>query len=437
MASIAVALLSQAAPRAAADQVPFTQLTIDDNSGDCKMVGDIDGDGLPDLVLAGAPGEDLNWYRYPDWQRTIIAIPTDEFTTDAELGDVDGDGDLDVVVPDGPAGDNLHWFENPLPAGDPLIGSQWVRHTPGSIGDWGKDIELADFDHDGRLDIATRTHTGAFVFFQIAPDTWSRVQFAWNLTGEGMTSGDIDGDGDTDIVLRGRWFENPAPTGDPRSGSWASYSIDTGLYPDLKALVTDLNGDGHADVLYSDSEGTGDVAWYEPSTGDPTGPWTKHLIVANLERCHTLQAADIDLDGDLDVVLGQMHTSVQRQLMVYYNANSAATAWNIQVIDATGLHNGVVADIGCDGDYDIFGCNWTGNPPLRLWENELSHCPPGDLNHDLVIDLDDVSLLLAAFDTTAGDAQFDPAADLDTDGDVDLEDLATLLGNYGLSCGPR
>jgi len=115
--------------------ISFKQRVIDSTmAGDCKMVGDIDGDGFPDLVVGGMPGENLKWYHYPSWKKTPIAVPHTEFTTDGELGDVDGDGDLDIVVPDGTDDDNLKWFENPLPGGDPFNGSAWTRHSVGSIG---------------------------------------------------------------------------------------------------------------------------------------------------------------------------------------------------------------------------------------------------------------------------------------------------------------
>ncbi|MCA9874174.1 MAG: VCBS repeat-containing protein, partial [Anaerolineales bacterium] len=126
------------------------------------------------------------------------------------------------------------------------------------------------------------------------------------------------------------------------------------------------------DVLFSSSENTADVNWWSADNGDPTGSWTKHTILRMMERTHTLQAADMNLDGKMDVVLGQMHTSAANEIMIMFNLDGEGTTWDKQLVDTGGLHNGVVADIGNDGDYDIFGANWTGNPPVRLWENQLN-----------------------------------------------------------------
>lgn len=348
----------------------FEYVAIDPaNAGDCKMVGDIDGDGYPDLLIAGKPEEKLSWYRYPDWKKTVIATPNIEFTTDGAVVDVDGDGDLDIVVPDGNQGANLLWFENPRPTGDPGSGSAWRRRVIGSIGGWGKDVRLADYDGDGLIDVATRSRDEAMVFFQTRPDVWQHVALpSVTLGSEGMAQGDVDGDGDEDLILRGVWLENPgSPARDGKK--WTQHRIGP-ANTDFKALVADINGDGAMDVLFSSSENSDDVNWWSAENGNPRGQWIPHTIMPQVEQAHTLQAADMDGDGDTDVVVGQMHTSAAKELAIFYNDDGAGTRWGRVVVGKLGLHNGVVADIGNDGDYDIFGANWTGNPPVQLWVNQ-------------------------------------------------------------------
>ena len=351
----------------------FKLMDIDgDISGDVKLVGDIDGDGYPDLVVGGMPEEKLNWYRYPGWEKTIIATPTYEFTTDGALEDLDNDGDLDIIVPDGNAVNNLVWFKNPLPTGNPQNGYEWSRMVIGSIDGWGKDVLIADFDQNGYLDVATRHSTAAMIFFQISAGTWIKMTFSGvNLGTEGMAKGDIDQNGTQDLVLQGVWLKNPGSSSARTASQWHQYTIGS-ADPDFKALVVDLNQDGKMDVLFSSSENTAAVDWWTPTTTDPTGSWTRHNILPSLEKAHTLQAADMDLDGDLDIILAQMHTSVLKEIMILVNQDGQATSWVKQVIGTQGLHNSVVADIGGDGDYDIFGANWTGNPPVMLFLNEIT-----------------------------------------------------------------
>ena len=365
----AAALAAVAAIAAAswASEQPTFDLTIVDAgmAGDCKMVGDIDGDDLVDAVVGGSIGEGLAWYRWPEWTRFTIASPSVEFTTDGEVGDVDGDGDLDVVIPDGPSGTNLVWFENPRPTGDPTTDT-WTRRGIATLGTWGKDVELGDFDGDQRLDVATRTASTLRVHFQNQNGTWTTETIATGLSGEGMSSGDVDKDGDIDLVVPRSWIANPDVGGDARTQSWTSRTTAGSMYLTAKAVVADLDDDGVNEILYSNSEGLGDVIRCEPTTGDPTGSWSVSVIDPGLNRCHTLQVADMDLDGDDDVVLGQMHTSSEREIKVMYNDGGGADSWIEDIVDTTGVHNAVVADFGGEGAPDIFGCNWTGNPPVRF-----------------------------------------------------------------------
>jgi hypothetical protein len=90
----------------------------------------------------------------------------------------------------------------------------------------------------------------------------------------------------------------------------------------------------------------------------------------------SLEAGDVDADGTLDVVVGQMHTAAAREIRVYYNVNGDGSAWTSQLVDDTGIHNGVLDDVESDGDLDLFGANWTGNPPVDDGDGHVDLADP-------------------------------------------------------------
>ncbi|MGB5881900.1 MAG: VCBS repeat-containing protein, partial [Thermoanaerobaculia bacterium] len=342
-------------------------------SGDAKMVGDLDGDGLPDIAIAGlgAP-EPLVWFRYPDWQKTVIATSSQEYSNYGVIADIDRDGDNDIVVPDGtisPA--NLLWYENPGGSAA-LDGAQWSEHQIGDTESWCKDVAVFDYDQDGRRDVAARAAGSTRpvkIFFQTAADTWTRLSIDGVSAGsEGMWSDDVDGDGDADIVIKGAWLENPGGAAARTAGNWDEHAI--GAAPDdFKAFVADVDRDGHNEVLYSNSEATGEIAIWS-STAPRGGAWTKTTIDASADSVHTLWAADMDRDGDLDVVAASMGAG---ELRVYENTDGQGTTWTKQVVDdsTASLHNGQVIDLGRDGDYDVFGAGYTGQQPAAtVWLNQ-------------------------------------------------------------------
>lgn len=349
-------LTADAMPR----QITFRHIIIDrefPRYTHCKTVGDIDGDGLVDVLAASDFSQGLYWYAYPNWTKHRIDLGS--FSTDMQAGDIDRDGDLDVIIPKRTVG--LLWYENPRPNGNPVT-DKWKMHKIDSEG--GHDVEVGDIDKDGQLDVLVRTGQTR-VFLQKSPDAWQRIVIPTGGRG-GTSLGDLDGDGDLDIAENGYWLETPKD----KNAEWKRHEIAHGWPDDCGVHIVDINGDGKPDVLLAPAESDGKLVWYQAD--DPVkGPWKEHVIDDNVSHIHTFKTVDVDKDGNLDVVTAEMEQSPQRRISVYYNKGKALQ-WQNQVVDRCGSHNLRVADIGNDGDIDIIGANhgnYGGDTPVEMWEN--------------------------------------------------------------------
>jgi hypothetical protein len=351
-----------------------------------RSVGDVDGDGFSD-VIGAKTSAGLSWYKYPSWTKYSLCSLNWQ-AEDIESADIDGDGDVDVLGVEDL--DEVCWFENPRPSGNPE--ETWASHYIGSDNGFVRDLEIADFDRDGKLDVVIRVPTAAAVFLQNSPTSWTKVKsipfesvVGNTVNLDGLDVGDLDGDGDLDLVLNGFWVETPS---DLSGGVWIEHNIDskwwsqnTGGWQDnnAKVRVADINEDGHLDVLISQSEKPGyPVSWYEAS--DPkNGPWIEHVI-AYVDYCHTLQVGDVNNDGYLDVVAGKFERhdgAIPPPYPLYVFCNGGdGLSWDVAEVSDLGIYTGVIGDIGNDGDLDIVSSRSYWKGPVEIWENTINDVNP-------------------------------------------------------------
>jgi hypothetical protein len=361
-------------------ELKFESIVIDVQGKGRTTIGDMNMDGQNDIVVhtwgtdRGKVSDGvLAAYLYPDWKKLEIKTETNYFGDAVVISDINRDGLNDIITCRGnDLSAGVWWYENPGESS-----AVWNERQVAVVEEESetKDVEVHDMDGDGLQDVVVRTKHFTVIYFQSPDSEWQENRME-TVQREGMTIGDVDNDGDYDIVLNGFWLENPEQ---PRDSEWKRFDIDqkwftdsTGGWQDfsVQAVVTDMDGDGLNDVVFSHSEKPDyPVTWYgsdDPKSGADS--WDKHEVDV-VHYCHTLHTADFDMDGDMDIVAGTLSRLEETELVLFLNLDESATAWARILIDSFPVYKACVGDIDNDGDMDITSSyNWE-TPPLKLWRN--------------------------------------------------------------------
>lgn len=360
----------------------FEHIVVDsDNPIDphCKAAADIDGDGYGDVLAASAKGGGLFWYHYPDWTKHKIADGT--FTTDMAVADIDGDGYVDVVIP---SSEGLMLYRNTRGRGGDPARDAWQAINISPEGARMHDVEVADLDGNGKLDLITRHQSGfgkklgnkIHIWKQYSPKKWRHRTFDCPH-GEGLKVIDLDEDGFPDVIIGGRWYENP---GDVLHGTWcehlympSEYFDENWTNGDVAVGAGDLSGNGRVDILLSPAEGSGHLSWFEAPIVPRSPDWIEHVLEPVYDHAHGVGVADMDGDGHLDIVVAKMHQATAPQEVAIYLNPGDASDWSKHVVATSGSHNIALFDVDGDGRIDIFGANWNNSSStkgaLELWLN--------------------------------------------------------------------
>jgi chitodextrinase len=342
---------------------------------------DIDGDGVMDLIAGSTGYESVTWFEYTGGDFTgVNATTLQQKVQGVAAEDIDGDGDLDLLsVSDGARGripNRVAWYENTKGDGTEFVG----RDISTSV-DHPRAVVSADLDGDGDADVVaasynddrvvwyenSKTEAGDTVFSsgaEITADAPGAISVA---------VADLDGDGDADVLAashmdsRVTWYENrlDEPDGDP----WTATDIADTLLFAWQVLTADIDGDGDADVIAA-SLGDDRIVWFENTDG--AGTFSNGTDVAGtLADTASVSAGDMDGDGDNDLVAvsGRTVGDPPDQIAWIENLDGAGgfdDPANISLETDAPLSI-VVIDVDGDGDLDVA----VGERGLLAWYENI------------------------------------------------------------------
>lgn len=255
---------------------------------------DDDGDGDLDLYVG-------NSIIQPQQERILRndgaagwtpaqAFASSFWSRDVDEGDLDDDGDVDLVLSDSGG----TWI---LPGTGPgSFGPRFLLVKPAAPS---AQFHLADLDDDGDLDGVALEDAGTCRILMNLGGLAFAPAVVPGVLATGAAVGDVDGDGDPDIVLQDRWLRNLgggafAPAGPPVTPTWTF----------MTPVLADFDGDGDQDFVAPLVNGPLAI-WANDGLGGFSLAYTfgwASQIVLNWNSGYPLVVADLDRDGDPDVV---------------------------------------------------------------------------------------------------------------------------------------
>lgn len=141
--------------------------------------------------------------------------------------------------------------------------------------------------------------------------------------------------------------------------------------PDRFAIA-DINGDGRNDIVVTEEMGPAvpeaNTYWFE-QPANPTAPeWPRHTVATQFTT-NAMDVADIDRDGDPDIITGEHRGT--KKVIIWENPGDGSSWTPHLVSEGKESHLGArVVDLDGDGDLDIVSICWDAFQDLHLWRND-------------------------------------------------------------------
>jgi hypothetical protein len=380
-----------------ASKVDFTAGT----SPEGIAISDIDGDGKPDVIVTNQVSGNVSVFRNVSSSGSIsggsfsnrVDFPA-SWPHAVTIGDIDGDGKPDMIVTNF-AGNTVSVFRNNSISGSITTSSFDTKvDFPTGAGPYG--VAIGDIDGDGKPDLVVLNYSDNTVSVYKNTSTTgiistgsfaARIDFSSGSGPTAISVGDLDGDNKPDLVVTNSGsgnvsvFRNTSTPGSITSGSFATrVDFTTGTNP-YQVAICDVDGDGKPDLAVTNTGSNTISVFRNIST---PGNFTTSSFATKVDfnsgsNPRGISFTDINGDGKPDLIVANQFiytVSVFRNTSSPGLINASSFAAMIDFPTGNGPYGVAISDIDGDGKPDLVLASSQANSITVLRNTIASISPP-------------------------------------------------------------